>query len=37
VEHQRHQGLAPSFRERGHGGYGGRVHGEGGHGGHGRR
>ena len=40
MEHQTHHGLAPSFGERGHGGYGGRVHGGGGfhrggmHGGH---
>jgi len=41
LEHERHQGVAPPFRERGHGGYGGEVHGggrsngrsEGGHGG----
>jgi len=34
MEHQTHHGLAPSFGERGHGGYGGRVHGGGMHGGH---
>jgi len=37
LEHERHQGVAPEFRERGHGGYGRGVHGGGGHEGHERR
>jgi len=44
LEHETHHGLAPSFGERGHGGYGGGVHeggrgphGHGGHEGHERR
>ena len=37
VENGRHYGVAPQFRERGHGGYGSGVHGRGGHEGHARR